>query len=192
MVARHQGHTGFFHQLFGRRFESHGFNSRDTGTDEHQAGAGTRIRKICVFTQKTITGVNRLRTGLQCRIQNALPLQITVLHRRAANMHRFVASLHMRSLSVCVGIHSDSAHAHALSGGGDAAGDLAPVGNQYFVEHGISSAWPLLQASPRWHRRQWPAPAHHATSAQSVLHAYSPCRPRIANNRQPLHSPNRR
>ena len=110
VVTRHQGHTGFGHQLFGCRFQTHGFNGRHTGTDEHQTGAGTRIRKICVFTQKTITGVNRLSAGFHGCIQDAMPLQITVCHGSAAYVHRFITGLHMRGLRVRIRIHGHGAH----------------------------------------------------------------------------------
>jgi hypothetical protein len=41
----------------------------------------------------------------------------------------------MLGAGIGVGIHGDGLDAHATGGGGNAAGDLAAVGNQNLVEH---------------------------------------------------------
>jgi hypothetical protein len=50
-------------------------------------------------------------------------------------VHRFVGQRHMGSLAVGIAVHRDRGVAEFAGGTDDAAGDLAPVGNQDFVKH---------------------------------------------------------
>ena len=185
VVARHQGHTGFFHQLLGRCLQAHGLDGRRGRPDEHHTRLFAGIGEVGVLAQKTIARMDGLRPRLHGGLQDALPLQITVLRGVAADVHRFITGLHMGRLCVGIRVHGHGAHTQATGTGGHAAGDFAAVGDEDFVKHHVSSAWPLLPASPRWRPRQWPAHGRHATSARWALHACNPCRPRTADSHPP-------
>ena len=49
VVAGHQGHTGFFHQLLGRGFQAHGLNRRRGRPNEHHPRLLTGIGEVGVF-----------------------------------------------------------------------------------------------------------------------------------------------
>ena len=102
VVAGHQRHACFFHQLFGRRFEAHRLNGRCGRTNEHQARRGTGVGEVCVLTQKTVARVHRLCARVFGRLQDALPAQVAVFGCAAADVHGFVTHLHM--LGDCVGV----------------------------------------------------------------------------------------
>ena len=76
-----------------------------------------------------------LRAGrLRCR-EDVIDAQIAVLRCPTADRHRLVAGEHMARAGVGLGIDGDGLHAKAARGRGDAAGDLAAVGNQDLLEH---------------------------------------------------------
>ena len=135
MVARHQRHTGFFHQLFRGRFQSHGLDGRRGWPNEHHTRLQAGVGEVGVFTQKPIARVDGLGAGLHGGLQDALPLQIAVLRRVAADVHRFIAGMHMGRVGVGVREHRHGAHTHAAGSRGDAAGDFASVGDQDLAEH---------------------------------------------------------
>ena len=135
VVARHQRHTGFFHQLFRGRFQSHGLDGRRGWPNEHHTRLQAGVGEVGVFTQKPIARVDGLGAGLHGGLQDALPLQIAVLRRVAADVHRLIAGLHMGRVGVGVREHRHGAHTHAAGSRGDAAGDFASVGDQDLAEH---------------------------------------------------------
>ena len=96
----HTWHAGFDHGLLGRDFVAHHAYGLGRGPDEHKTAFFDTFRKVGVFAQKTVAGVNRLGTGLAGGIDDALPLQVTVLHRSAANVQGLIASLHMGRLRI--------------------------------------------------------------------------------------------
>ena len=102
VVTGHQRHTGRFHQTLGFGFQAHGQNGRRGRTDEHQTGRGAGLGKVFVLAQKPVARVHGLGACGLGGFQNALPLQVTVPGRGAADMHRFIASLHMLGAGVGV------------------------------------------------------------------------------------------
>src|SRR5262245_47042132 len=62
-----------------------------------------------------------------------------------------VADPNMQGLRVSLGINGDSPHAEALRASGDAAGNLAAIGDQDGFEHAGPSVSPIL-ARRRWRR----------------------------------------
>ena len=105
VVAGHQRHAGFFHQLLGLGFQAHGLNGAGRGPDEHQAGGGTGVGELFVFTQETVAGVDGLGAGGLGRLDDFFPAQIAVFGRTAPDVHRFVARCDM--FGVCIGIRID-------------------------------------------------------------------------------------
>jgi hypothetical protein len=71
-------------------------------------------------------------------LQNALPAQIAVLGRAAADVHGLVAGRDMLGPGIGIRIHGHGLHTHATGGGGYAAGDFTSIRNQNFLEHIVS------------------------------------------------------
>ena len=92
-----------------------------------------------VLRQKTIARVDGLGMGGNGRADNALGVQIAFLGFRFANTDSLISQRHMQGFPVGFGIHRHSGDAHFLTGPDDPDGDLAPVGDQNFREHIISS-----------------------------------------------------
>ena len=64
--------------------------------------------------------------------------------RRRADMHGLVGHFDMQRVLVGVGIDRDRLDAHLAGGLDDAAGDLAAIGDQDFLEHlcpGADDGW---------------------------------------------------
>ena len=135
MVARHQRHTGGFHQALGLSLEAHGQNRRGRGANEHQPGCGAGLGKVFVLAQKAVAGVHGLCARVFGRLQNPLPTQVAVFGCAAAHMHGFITRLHMLSTCIGVRINGHCLDAHAAGSSGHSAGDFATVGDQYFFEH---------------------------------------------------------
>ena len=140
VIARHQRHAGLGHQGLGGRFAAHRGDGCGWRADEGDAGIGTGLGEGLVLAEETVAGVHRLRaTSAGCG-QDHVGAQIAVARRRAADVHRLIAGQHMLGLGIGIGIHRHGADAHSARGGGDAAGDLATVGDQDFGEHGFSKS----------------------------------------------------
>ena len=53
-----------------------------------------------------------------------------------SNAHGLVGEAHVQALLIGRGIHGHRLNAHLAAGTNNAEGNLAPVGNQDFLEHG--------------------------------------------------------
>ena len=54
---------------------------------------------------------------------------------RGADVDGLVGHFHMHRVAVCVGIDRDGRNPHLLRRLDDTTGDLAAIGDQYFLEH---------------------------------------------------------
>jgi hypothetical protein len=113
VVAGHQGHLGLLHQALGLGLEPHGVDGAGGWADEDQARVGTGLGEVFVLAQKAVAGVDGLRARGLGGVDDALPAQVAVLGRAAANVHGLVAHGHMLGIGVGVGIHGDGLHAQA-------------------------------------------------------------------------------
>ena len=135
VVAGHQRHASFFHQLLGLGLEAHGLDGGCGRADEDQPGASAGLGKRFVLAQEAIAGVNGLCSGGFGGFQNPLPAEVAVFGRAAADVYGFVADGHVLGVRVCVGVDRHGLDAHALGRGCDPAGDLPSVCNQDFLKH---------------------------------------------------------
>ncbi len=152
VIAGHQRHAGALHQLLRFGFQPHRADRVRRRADEDHAGVCAGGGERVVFAQETVARMHRLRAGVGRRLQDALPAQITVLGRAAADVHRFVADRHVLGMRVRVGVNRHGLDAEPACGGCHAAGDLAAVGDQYFFKHGCDSAARLLACAARTSR----------------------------------------
>ena len=137
VVAGHQRHTGFFHELLGFGLQPHGADGAGGWPNKGQPCLRAGIGKVFVFAQKTIAGVNGLRASLLGGVKDTFPAQVTVFGGVAANVHGFIAGCDMLGLCVGIGVDRDGLDAEALGSRCHTAGDFAAVGNQDFFKHGL-------------------------------------------------------
>ncbi len=135
VVARHQGHASFFHQLFGLGLQAHGLDGGRRRANEYQPGLGTGLGEFFVLAQEPIARVNRLGTGGLGRGDDFFPAQVAVLGRAAANMHGLVTGRHMFGTGIGVRVHSDRFDGQPARGGRHTAGNFATIGDQDFAKH---------------------------------------------------------
>ena len=64
---------------------------------------------------------------------------IGLVRRGRANMDRLIRHLNVQGLRIRVRIDGDRSQAHLAGSLDDVAGNLAPVGDQDFLEHEVSS-----------------------------------------------------
>ncbi len=69
------------------------------------------------------------------RRQHLVLVEIAFARRRGAQAHGVVGLDHERRVRVGVGIDRHRVHAQAAGGADDAAGDLAPVGDEKALDH---------------------------------------------------------
>ena len=158
VIAGHDRHARLLHQRLGRVLEAHRPDRRRRRPDEDQPRRHHRIDEVGVLGQEAIARMDRLRAGGLGRRDDPVAPQIAVGGRGPAQMHGLIGHLHMARIAVGVGIDRDRRHAQAAAGVDDAAGDLAPVGDQDLVEHVV----PLTcgtgrTASAGWVRSGWRA-----------------------------------
>ncbi len=85
--------------------------------------------------------MHRLGAGLADRVHDLVDHDIGLVRGRRADVHRLVRHPHMQGIAVGIGIDGDGLDAHLPGGLDDAAGDLAPVRDQDFLEHLCPSGW---------------------------------------------------
>src|SRR4029079_1818980 len=90
---------------------------------------------IGVLGEETVAGMDRLRArGLSC-FDNFLADEIALACRTRPDMHRLVRHAPVQRLRVGVRKNGDSPDAELPRGANDAAGNLAPVGNEKGLHH---------------------------------------------------------
>jgi hypothetical protein len=115
---------------------AHRLDRRRRRADEDHARRLQRGGEVAVFRQEAIARMHRLGPGLRRRLHDLVDHDIGLRGGRRADMHRLVRHLDMQRVAVGVGIDGDGRDAHLARGLDDAAGDLAPVGDQDLLEHG--------------------------------------------------------
>ena len=138
VITRHERHTGLRHQGFGGRLAAHGGDGRSRRPDEDQTGLAAGQRKVLVFTQKPVSRMHRLSATRQCRVNDALPLQITLSRGIAPDAHGLIAQPNMACVLIGVRVHSHGLHTHSPRRGRHPTSNFATVGNEDFFEHGVS------------------------------------------------------
>ena len=143
MITRDQRNGSLFHQRLGRALATHGADRFHRWTDEDDAIRGTCLSELFVFREKAVAGMYGLRTGLFRRVEDAFDIEITFARGRQSDQYRFVCEARMARIGIGFGEHRHSANAQATRRLDNPAGDLAAIGNEDFLEHGVSplSSW---------------------------------------------------
>ena len=76
----------------------------------------------------------------RCEIDQRVRIQIAE-NRVFSNVIRLIGLLDVERVAVGVGIDGDRLDPKFGAGAHDADGNLAPVGDQYFLKHGLACNW---------------------------------------------------
>ena len=137
-VARGHRNAGCSHQLLGGILQAHRFDARRFGADPDQPGGYHGAGKFCVFGQEAVTRVDRLCTRGLGGGDDLFAHQIAFAGRAGANMHRLIGLAHVQRAGIGIGIDCNRANSHRPGSADNAAGNLAAVGNQQGLDHGLS------------------------------------------------------
>ena len=105
------------------------------GTDEDDALRFQRRAEGSPLGQEAVAGMHGLRARRLAGLDDLFGDEIALRGRRRADMHRLVGHLDMHGVAIGIRIDGDSRDAHLPRRLDDAAGDLATIGDQYFLEH---------------------------------------------------------
>ena len=130
-------HTGGLHQVpcggLGPGFA----DGVPAGADEFDAGFGTLVGKVGVFRQKAVAGVQGIAAGGLGHGQKGVLVEVALRGLGRADAHRLIGQLDMKGLRVRLRVHGYRLNAHFPAGPQHPQGDLAPVGDQYPLQHGL-------------------------------------------------------
>ncbi|MNS75691.1 hypothetical protein D3C72_1092180 [compost metagenome] len=133
--AGNDGNARLRHQRFRLAFPAHGADRCRRRANENKTGGGTGFGETGIFREETITRMDRFRAGRFCGGDDFFAVEIGSTRGRGANGDCLVGQCHMHGVTVGIRIDGNGAYAHLGGGADDAAGDFAPVGDQYFREH---------------------------------------------------------
>ena len=133
--ARHDGQARLAGYPAGGQLVAHLVQHFLAGADEGDAVGLAAAGQLAVFGQEPVTGMDGLGAGIAAGVQHGVDVEVGIRRRRPADANRLVGHPGMEGAGVGFGIDGDGGDAQALTGSYDAGGNLAPVGNQYLVEH---------------------------------------------------------
>ena len=98
--------------------------------DPDDAGGDYRASEVCVFGEKAVAGVNRIRTRFLGNRKNLVDDQVGFGRGRAVQGVCLVGHFDVQCVAVLVGINGYRSEPRILSGSNDSNGDFASVCNQ--------------------------------------------------------------
>ena len=136
VVARHQRHARFAHDVLGGSLGAHRLYGCTRRADEHQPPLHTGAGEASVLGQKPIAGMYGLRLRGKRRSNNVLRLQVAFSRGGRADVYRFIRHAHVQRVAIRVRVDGHRGDAQPTRGADDAAGDFSAIGDQQLVEHG--------------------------------------------------------
>ena len=133
------GHARLFHRRLGRHLVAHQANRLGARADENETGSLDPLGKIGVLGQEAIARVNRLGVGHLGGRNDGGYIQVAKRRLRGADTNRFVSQFDVLGFTVGLGVHHNGLDTELAAGALDAQGNLAPVGDENFPEHGAIS-----------------------------------------------------
>ena len=115
--------------------------------DEGDPGLPERPRELGVLRKETVTGVHRIGARVPYGLEYPVYPQVAFRGGGLADAHGFVRHAHMQGPGIGIRVHGDGGNAHLSGRLDDAAGNLAAIGDEYFVEHDLIEA--LLLNAPQ-------------------------------------------
>ena len=135
--AGHHGNAELLGGLLGLDLVAHQADVLGLRPDEMQIVLGEDLGEAGVFRQKAVAGMHRVGAGDLAGREQRGHVEIAVLRRRRADADALVGEAHMHGVGVGGGMHRDGGDAQFLARAQDAQGDLAAIGYQDLVEHGV-------------------------------------------------------
>ena len=141
VIAGHARHACSLHDGLCGGLVAHLADDLGRWADEDDSGALASLGEIGILGKKAIAGVDRIRACLSGGFENGWNLEIAFLRGRGADPNRFIRQTHVQSTCIGVGEHRNGPIAHGFRRAGDAASNLAAIGDEYFLEWPKKSLW---------------------------------------------------
>ena len=109
---------------------AHRLDGLDVGSDKHDAGLFERPGEGGVLRQEAVAGMDRLGAGRLGRGDDLADIEIGLGGLRRADRNGLVGHIDVQRVAVGLGIDRHGLDAEPARGPDDAAGDLAPIGDE--------------------------------------------------------------
>jgi hypothetical protein len=106
------------------------------GPNERDAAAAAYVRKLRIFGQETVPGVDGVRAGDFSGGQQGGDVEVAFTCGGRANTHGLIRKLHMETVNVRGGVDGHGLDAQITGGADDPERNFTPVGNEDFFKHG--------------------------------------------------------
>ncbi len=113
---------------------AHAGNHIGCRADELDAALGTDLCQFSVLGQEAVARVQGVTAGFYRQVNQLARVQITG-QRVAADVVGLVGAFDVQGIAVGIGVDRNRGDAHLRASADDANGNLAPVGNQNFLDH---------------------------------------------------------
>jgi hypothetical protein len=127
-------HAGLLHQRLGLQLGAHRGDRVRGRAHERQPRLGAGAGEAGVLGQEAVAGVHGVGPGRPGRRDQQVGAEVGVGRGRAGQPHRLVGEPDERGVGVGVGVHGDGGDAQRVRRAHDPRGDLAPVGDQQFLD----------------------------------------------------------
>jgi hypothetical protein len=134
--SRDHRHTRLLHHVLGDGLVAHLLDGVLRRADPGNAARRHGLRELGVLGEESVAGMNRLRARDLGRGDDAIEVEVAFAGRIGADAHRFVGEAHVQRIGVRLAVHGHGLDAHLVARAHDAKGDLAPVCDENFCEHG--------------------------------------------------------
>ena len=98
-------------------------------TEKHETGVFARLREFRVLAEKPVSGMNRFRFMLPCRVEYCRLIQVAFRCRGWAEKRRRIRPGNMKRVTIRFGEHGDWRDAELSQGSNDPARDHAAIGD---------------------------------------------------------------
>jgi len=133
--TRQQWYAALLGEIAGRMLQREGKHVLRPRPDKGDALVVERLREARILAEKTVARMDGLGARRDRGGDDRIGIEIALRDHRRADADRFVGEIDMRRETVGLRIDGDGSDAHEPERANDAAGDLAAIRNQDFLEH---------------------------------------------------------
>ena len=135
---REDGHAGLLGDLLGADLVAHDLDRLGRRTDPGEPGVDDGAGEVGVLRQEAVSRVDRVGTRLPRGCDHEVGAEVGVGGRVAREAYGVVSLGDVGQPGVRVGVDGHGLDAEPPTGGEDPAGDLAAVGHEQSLDHGVS------------------------------------------------------
>jgi hypothetical protein len=128
-------HAACSHGLAGADLVPHQTHVFRRRADEGQPAVAADLGEFGIFGEKAVTGVNGVGIGHLGGADDRLHVQVALGAGRRPDTDALVGQLDVQRRAVDIRMHCDGLDPQLLAGTNDAQGDLAAIGDEYFMKH---------------------------------------------------------